>query len=322
MPFNDKIQAYTEAEEKLLRARLDAIRAAIPPANRSEKGRSVELAVEKFFRELLPGEYGLTTGFIAYHSAECIQETVSTKGEETCFSYSYLPEKDTILVSSQLDLIIYDSIRFGPIMKLEGCDVLPFEGVYAYVEIKSWISNDPDKNGLTPLQSILKQSNRLRDIKVRLYWLSEPGKYTKAVIMPYPLEESVPIRSFVFILDTESSLSDFNVIKSMLEATEAKRQNGFLTSMYIQDKGYFSSYHGEEASDPKIGTIVGSGDDPLSIFKISLYSALARFPRADRAWTPAIDRYYYNTSVPSATVDLIKKKGEIPKLIVKIPEAQ
>lgn len=183
--FNSSILKYTKAEENVLRARLDAIRAAIPPQHRADKGRSVEIAIHRFLREILPNEYGITTGFIAYHSSNCIKENIVTTLDEKSIHYNYDPREDSIEVSSQLDIIIYDALRFTPLARLEGCDVLPFEAVFAYIEIKSWIDNRTNqKTGLTILQEILKQSASIRQIKTRLYWLSVPGKYTKTLLFP------------------------------------------------------------------------------------------------------------------------------------------
>ncbi len=225
--FNSNLLKFTTEEENILRARLQAIRVAIPPEHPSDKGRSVELAVYKFFRDILPNEYGLTTGFIAYHTNDCIEETIVPTETGHRYDYRYTPDRDAIALSSQLDLIIYDSIRFAPIARLESCDIVPFEAVIGYVEIKAWINNDRDKPGLTPLQNILSQSKNLRDIKVKLFWLSEPGKYTKTFLLPSPLVEAIPIRSYVFVLSVDKSLGGFMGIKEQLESEESKNLGGF-----------------------------------------------------------------------------------------------
>ena len=67
----------------------------------AEKGRALEQAVFHLLRELLPGEYGLSTGFIAYHA------------------------DGTIKLSPQLDIIIYDAVRTGPLARLSACVARP-----------------------------------------------------------------------------------------------------------------------------------------------------------------------------------------------------
>ena len=86
-------------EEQVLLARLSAVRASIVHAG--EKGRDLEFHVRGLLRALLPAEYGLTTGFIAY------------------------AEEDTVKLTPQLDIVIYDAIRYSPIVRMESCDVLP-----------------------------------------------------------------------------------------------------------------------------------------------------------------------------------------------------
>lgn len=53
-------------EEKLLLAKLGAVRAAI--AHAGEKGRALENGVRTFLRSILPAEYGLSNGFVVFHT--------------------------------------------------------------------------------------------------------------------------------------------------------------------------------------------------------------------------------------------------------------
>ena len=84
-------------EEDLLVAKLESVRASISHAG--EKGRALERAVHSLLRSILPAEYGLSTGFVVFHT------------------------DDGPRLSSQLDIIIYDAIRSGPIISIETCDV-------------------------------------------------------------------------------------------------------------------------------------------------------------------------------------------------------
>src|SRR5688572_5703854 len=107
-------------EEALLRARLEATRRAI--SHPGDKGRNLELQVRRVLRELLPSEYGLTTGYVVW---------LSPNGPQ---------------LSTQLDVIIYDAVRYSPVVSLESCDVLPLEAVYGYVEVKASITGIAAKN--------------------------------------------------------------------------------------------------------------------------------------------------------------------------------
>jgi hypothetical protein len=99
------------AEERLLSAKLDAVRAAI--RHSAEKGRALEVHMLEFLRSFLPREYGLTTGFVAYHDGAASK------------------------LSKQLDIIIYEAIHGAPLASLGTCDVFPIESVLGYAEIKA-----------------------------------------------------------------------------------------------------------------------------------------------------------------------------------------
>jgi uncharacterized protein DUF6602 len=106
-------------EERLLLAKLEAVRAAIVHAG--EKGRALENGVQTLLRSILPAEYGLSTGFVVYHTPEGPR------------------------LSSQLDIIIYDALRSSPIVSLETCDVFPLEAVHGYVEVKATLRSSSDE---------------------------------------------------------------------------------------------------------------------------------------------------------------------------------
>jgi hypothetical protein len=218
----------------------------------------------------------------------------------------YCYGEDSIETSSQVDIIIYDALRFGPIVRLEACDVFPLEAVCAYVEVKSLIDNKRDsRTKLTPLEAILLQSGRLRSRNVRLYHASVPGMYTGTLLVPFPYRETVPIRSFVFALEGDRSLGTPTDILELLEQARATH-GGFLSGMYIQGKGYFQSVHLEpNAPTPSRFFETDSSPSALARFKNQLYSGLSRFPRPLDRWTPAIDRYYTNEPVPCAVVQLL-----------------
>ena len=131
----------TALEEVALAARLDAIRATI--THGGEKGRALEQSVLLLLRDILPAEYGLSTGFVAYRA----------DGE--------------IKLSRQLDIIIYDAVRTGPLARLTACDVFPLEAVYGYVEIKATIQSSSDeakKPADNSIEHCLAQNQELRRI--------------------------------------------------------------------------------------------------------------------------------------------------------------
>ena len=110
------------------------------------------------------------------------------------------------------------------------------------------------------------------------------------------------MRSYVFILDTAGDLGEPDEIKDILQAA-ARDHRGHISGMYIQGKGFFRSQHGERGADIKPGSFdpVVYADRAFARFRAELYSGLSRYPRPQTGWTPAIDRYYENVPVDSAT---------------------
>jgi hypothetical protein len=79
-----------------------------------EKGRGLETDVAAVLRDILPAEYGVGTGFVAHIGDDAAE------------------------LSAQLDVIIYDAIRGGPIGNVSTtCEVYSLEAVYGYVEVKA-----------------------------------------------------------------------------------------------------------------------------------------------------------------------------------------
>lgn len=123
-------------QERSLALQLATVRAAI--SHRGEKGENLERHAFAFLRRLLPAEYGIGTGFVAYRD-----------------------DAGDVHLSEQLDVILYDAHRGGPLIDLGSVQVFPLESVFAYVEVKSELySRIPD---------LIRQSARTRRMRVRRY---------------------------------------------------------------------------------------------------------------------------------------------------------
>lgn len=291
--FVPDIGRFYEAEARILDARVEGIRAAIQHAG--EKGHSAELQVRQLLRDYLPAEYGLSTGFIAYHDPESF---VPIKG-----GIRYRPDKDVIHLSKQIDIIIYDALRCGPLVRLDACDVFPLEAVYGYVEVKTSIASSTD------LRSLLNQSSDLRRPKTRFYWTAALNNPTGAALdVGLP---SVSIRSFVFVFDGHK-LGDAGAVKAKLESEAAKcrRRDAFIGGMYVNSIGSFGLQPINDPSDPRKGTVMAFTDNPLSSFKHRMLVDLSRYPRMPVGSTPALDLYTMRLD------ELISKstKASAPKL--------
>jgi hypothetical protein len=260
-------------EQDILSSQLALIRSAI--MHPGEKGGAVEDLVRAFLRDLLPHEYGLGTGFIAYHDPKCIS------GKAPAFKYDR--KRDKIKLSGQLDVIIYDAIRGGPIIRLGNRAVYPLESVFAYVEVKANLDRKE-------LRRCLDQAVLLRSLQTKFYRFPAEGTYTKDVLGAG--KEMLSVRSHIFALAAtglpNNHLSLANTIKRM-----ASRNMAFISGMYVGGVGYFQSHHCETNDDPQEGEIESApAESALGVFKIALHRSLSRFPRIEKHWSAALDTYY------------------------------
>jgi hypothetical protein len=309
-PYNQRLLKYTAADESVLRAKLEAVRAAID--HPAEKGRSVEENVRQFIRGLLPNEYGVSSGFIAYHENSCQEESVLCDTEDKItYRYTYDVKKDKIAISPQLDIIIYDALRFGPVAQIGTCQVLPAESVYAYIEVKSTVNGKKEKDRTSDLEKMLVQSQKVRDIRIRQYHASLPGTHTRTVLVVKPIPDVVQIRAFGFALEGTGHASNASELCNHLKKINATH-SGFFSGFYVYGVGFIRTHHAENSNDPEKGEFeIVDEHSPLTEFRNSLYASLYRFPRPPQEWVPAIDRYFRLSPVlvPGMTLQRDKASG-------------
>lgn len=294
MKYRPDFQKFTLAEEDLLKSKLKAVRTTI--SHPGEKGESIEFEIMQLLRDFLPAEYGLGTGFIVYHPNECIEEEITEKNGIKYYKYCYNSQKDILKLSTQIDIIIYNALRSGPIVKLGTCEVFPLEGVYGYVEVKASISKKKKKDENTTIQKLLNQSNELRSMKVKMYWHPISGTYTGAQAFPWPLKESIPIRSYIVILDAESLGSKNKIHETLTEDyRNDSGENTFIHGIYINSKAFYRLIPTEIACEPNQRQVIMYDKYPLSEFKKTLYIDLSRYPRIPENYTIAIDKYFSQT---------------------------
>jgi hypothetical protein len=131
---------------------------------------------------MLPPEYGLTTGFVAWNSPEGSR------------------------LSPQLDLIIYDAIRHAPLVHLETCDVMPLESVYGYVEVKASIRSCPGQADNPPgdsLEACVRANGEIRRMRTRHFLVTYQGSSMSIE------EESHPwlaMRAYVVAFEAQGSI--------------------------------------------------------------------------------------------------------------------
>lgn len=265
---NPNFSQLSNIEEDALIARLEAIRQTISHAG--EKGRALESEVAALISSFLPREYGISTGFIAYRA------------------------KNVIELSPQLDVIIYDALRSGPIARLGSCDVFPLEATYAYIEVKASLrssSDDADEYAENSIESCIDKNAKLRSMRIRAYHVVK-GINTSA------LEERkwTPIRSFVFAFELSGILAK-DPHNFATRAHEYMKRKG---PKKVHMHGVFvggSAYYRTMAVNPETAKLEDwyhvkyTKDHLLTAFKWGLLHSLSRFPRIPNNWTPALDEY-------------------------------
>jgi hypothetical protein len=220
------------------------------------------------------------------------EEVIERDPSREVYAYTYSAAEDTVSISRQQDVIIYDALRFGPIARLGTCDVFPAEAVYACIEVKSIINGIRGRDGKTDLQDMLQKSFLIRDIKIRQYNAPIPTTYIHTMLVVPPIRESIQIRTFAFVLESQGAWKNPADFCTELLA-QNNEENGFYSALYIHNLGLISSHHSNVEADADSGKFeVLSEKNALAAFKNTLYTSLYRFPRPEKNWAPAIDRYY------------------------------
>ena len=256
-------------EERLLRARLEAVRMSISHAG--EKGRELELQVRRVLRELLPPEYGLTTGFVA-----CLSKTGP-------------------VLSSQLDIIIYDAIRHSPLIHLDACDVLPLEAVYGYVEVKATLCSTSDaakEFAENSIEACILRNAPLRAMSTRVYRLAGVGSPPSTVVLREPW---LSMRGYVVAFEASGAIAqDPDAFASRMAQVLKRRGDAHLHGVLIPEQGFFFTrpVDPDKAEEDDYFHVRYTTDHPLLAFKAVLLEGLANFRRPPEAWVPAVDLYF------------------------------
>ena len=270
-------------EERLLRARLEAVRLAISHAG--EKGRELEFQVRRLLREIQPPEYGLTTGYVAHQSPN---------GPK---------------LSAQLDIIIYDAVRHSPLVHLEACDVLPLEAVYGYVEVKASLCSSSDaaeKPNENSIETCVARNAPLRAMKTRTYREAGVGSPPSTVIYQ---ETWLSLRDYVVAFEAEGVVAkDPDAFASRMAQVLKRQGDSHLHGVLVPDHGFFYTrpVNPDDAEDDDYFHVRYTTDHPLLAFKSLLLQGLATFPRPPQSWVPAVDLYFshqpqWYEQVPSAS---------------------
>jgi hypothetical protein len=258
----------SQRQEKALRDQLLAARELI--THGPEKGRSLEGEVAAVVRAMLPAEYGVGTGFVAYH------------------------DEDGPKLSSQLDVIIFDAVKGNPLARLATCEVYPIESVFAYIEVKATLKvagRNVAKPGPGTLQSCMLQNNSLRKMKTRMYWLPQSGSPPRDMLVPY---EALSLRGFVFAFEAKGDVAnDANHLAQKM-SDAAKKYEAHLHGVLILDQVYLTTraIDVNTAQPADYYHVSYTTQNAFAAFRLHFLRALSTFSRPPDGLIPAIDTYY------------------------------
>ena len=201
-------------------------------------------------------------------------------------------------LSSQLDIIIYDAIRSGPIISLETCEVFPLEAVYGYVEVKATISSSSDEAeelADNSIEQCLGINYSLRGMIDRRYHFPRGNSPINTDLVRWKVPS---IRSYVFAFDASGAVAkDLDRLAQRMATYSMKLgKPTHLHGLFIAGRGFLFTRAVDEAtaSPDDLFHVSYTANHPLVAFKISLTHALARFPRPESSWAPAIEQYFPN----------------------------
>jgi len=267
--FSPNFLELSRAEESVLIARLQQTRAVLK--HPGEKGKNLEGEVAGLLKTFLPSEYGISSGFIVYE------------------------ESSEIRLSKQLDIIIYDAIRSGPIAKLTTCDVFPLEAVYAYVEVKSTITSTGDSAkeiAHNSIEKCIEDNLTLRRLQNRRFFTPSDSP-VKADEVGKP--DFMPIRGYVFAFGAEGHVASQpeTLAKRISEASRKAGKTAHLHGLFVLDLAYFETIPINEkvAKDSDYQNVRYTVQHSLAAFRWQLFHSLSRFPRVPTSWAVNLERY-------------------------------
>jgi hypothetical protein len=260
---------FTCIEKEALAARLESIRAVLQHAG--EKGRALEHEVASLIRFFLPNEYGLSTGFIAYH------------------------DNNGPKLSSQIDILIYDAVRGSPLVNLGTCVVLPIEFVYAYIEVKATLTSSSDtviEYAENSIERCIQKNSELRSITKRKFWITIKGSQ---VGMQLVERDWLSIRSYIFAFQSEGNVTKEPTAMAERLANFLKKTGkpAHLHGVFLADGAYYETVpvDSNKADSDDCFRIRYTSGNTLGMFKTFLISALTRFTRIPENWVPALNQY-------------------------------
>lgn len=131
---SESLQNFLNGEHDMLTTAVDLFRALVPAPDKDasvhsgEEGRFIEMVLAEYLREKLPTGIGIGGGFIV---------DVHDKW-----------------VSKQIDIILYDSIRFAPVLRYGDAVIVPLESIIGAISVKRKLYDSQLPDELASLSAI------------------------------------------------------------------------------------------------------------------------------------------------------------------------
>jgi len=128
------LQNFLNGQHDMLTTAVDLFRNLVPAADKDasvhsgEEGRFIEMVLAEYLREKLPTGIGIGGGFV-----------VDVHGK---------------WVSKQIDIILYDSVRFAPLLRYGDAVIVPLESVIGAISVKRKLYDSQLPGELTSLSAI------------------------------------------------------------------------------------------------------------------------------------------------------------------------
>jgi hypothetical protein len=174
-------------------------------AHKAEKGRIVESVVKSALNTILPHRFSIGTGF-----------AITSSGKS----------------SSQLDIVIYDSLKNSPIILDGGIGLFPIECIYGVIEVKSILDKKGIENSAAAIGTLRSYAKEKR------YVIYGPHPDNKNIVGEYEYLNTLSPRSF--ILSINSKFSNLRKIRDNLKSFTEK-YSAHIHGLYVMEKHWLIS---------------------------------------------------------------------------------
>lgn len=249
------IKNYYSALQEQFRLQSNILTNVLPHSG--ERGRNNEERFREFLSRILPKRYSVGSGFVV-----CSEQSVS--------------------VSSQTDVVLFDEFHNAPIHRELASHVYPVEMVYGTVEVKGRLEK-------RDLGKICEDIAKMRALGQHRYYLKYGAvaktneQPTKQIVGQSELHSGVPPRAFVFAYEQKGWQTLSGFLESLREA--ARSVPVHIHGLAVLDSDWYVSQEAYADDPPKFQAVEG---DALLNFVNGMLHSIGSVEMMQMS----IDRYY------------------------------